>query len=424
MSSTVDKAKKLKYLGVQFITIDDPVLEQSRMSLNCQRSNASIAKLTINNTKPNIDNLQPYPGLENSTELFTRDEITEINYSLSLGSDSKEICRFKPTSKLSLLKQVSQALHEKNDYNKSEAQDEADEINLFEKSNPKDAGESHQLKLPSTPLTRCDSLISCNGDDEAEFLQVSTRRSQLCSPANEHANGDFLSDDGKRNQNLKLSQDEIQNQIWIYAHDPACPNVFSDSKESNVGEITTKSLPAGIPKETKSGNDQLSKDNNTTITKSNDIDNTNKKDKSNDNNNLNNNCINNDNKKNSANMSNVSNNKQILNKSHDYQNKKKGQTRKSSLLEHNLSYLNKTHVQPINGSIVNGRTQVNLNSGEKRLKKIIAMSAPKETITPDFQNQSILKTSYCARKVYKYLKDSAVPLPTFLQEESDGDADL
>ncbi|OHT00231.1 hypothetical protein TRFO_33102 [Tritrichomonas foetus] len=71
----------------------------------------------------------------------------------------------------------------------------------------------------------------------------------------------------------------------------------------------------------------------------------------------------------------------------------------------------------LNGSLDNGVSNISLNKGQKRLKNIIASSAPKEFITPDFDTPSILNKSYCARRIYKYLVNTAIPLPTFLQDD-------
>ena len=107
--------------------------------------------------------------------------------------------------------------------------------------------------------------------------------------------------------------------------------------------------------------------------------------------------------------SNIINNTNI-NRNSNRQAKKKTQM-------YNFAYQSGTRIQPINGSIINGKTELNLNQGEKRLKNIIAMSSPKETITPEFSTPSILNKSYCARKISKYLQSTSVPLPTFLQED-------
>lgn len=425
MSSSVDKAKKLKYLGVQFITIDDPVLEQSRLALNGQRNNASCARLSINNSKQNIDALQPYPGLESSNELFTRDEISEINYSLNLGSDSNNKHRFKPTSRLSLLKQVSQTTHEKNDYEKNLDQEENDDLNLFEQSNQQNTGNSNQVNPPSTPLTRCDSLISCQGDDETDFLPGSERRSQLNTPANTQGYINNISNEDRRdNQNLSLTQGEMQNQIWLYAHNAKIPRNLDELDEPNSKKnISSRSLPVKNSPNKKI-NDNKSNNSNSNSKKN---DSTNKANNKNVNNKKINDNSNNDNdnsKKNTNNnKGNESNNNRLLNKNLNNQNQKNIQTRKSASQQINLSYLNENHIQTINGSIVDGRTQLNLNKGEKRLKRIIAMSAPKETITPEFKTKSILKKSYCAQRVHQYFLDSSIPIPTFLKEGSDGNSD-
>lgn len=433
MTSSVDKAKKLKYLGVQFITIDDPVLEQSRLALNGQRNNSSCARFSAHNSKPNIDTLQHYPGLEKSNELFTKDEISEINYCVSLGKDSKNAYRFKPTSKLSLLKQVSQSIHEKDEYNSTLTQEENNDLNLFEPSNQQNI-ESPQLNPPSATLTRCDSLISNQDEDENEFLPGSTRRSQLNTPSNRQGENNIQIDDAKGDQNANLSQGEIQNQIWLYAHNTSIPHNLDDFDESNKGNISARSLPSNIRRNIKSNTDNKNKINGTIKNSNSTVDkidkkssdgnkqktpkiNTNLKEETN----SPNKTTNNDNNKNLNNEASSNNNRLLLNKNLNYQNKKKNQTCKSSLQEHYYSCLNGNHIQPINGTIVNGKTQMNLNPGEKRLKKIIAMSSPKESITPEFKTPSILNKSYCAKRIHQYLKDSAIPLPTFLQDEENSD---
>lgn len=78
---------------------------------------------------------------------------------------------------------------------------------------------------------------------------------------------------------------------------------------------------------------------------------------------------------------------------------------------------NTTQTKTINGVIDNGQINMSFNAGEKRLKKIIALSAPKETITPEFILPSIVNKSYCARKILSHLQDNKLYVPSFLRQE-------
>ncbi|KAK8835580.1 hypothetical protein M9Y10_042466 [Tritrichomonas musculus] len=417
MSSSANKEKKLKYLGIQFITIDDPILEQSRLSLGAQRSNQSHSRLSIKASANNIDSLKPYPGLENSSELFTHDEISEINYSMSLGSNSKNMPRFKPTSRLSLLKQVSQTIQEKKDYNNSLSPKDLNDQEFLDK----DKKESflHPLNVPSTPLTRCDSLISSRNDD-ANFLQGNDSKYSENLLNDDQSDSYFNAERQKEEHNSILTHDEIENQIWLYAHDTASSNTLDNLEESTTKTLTARSLPAKIVQSRQIEGKKENCANKDKINESSTINNSNDEK----NNNSTNAYINgnidaivntNDNMKNSNDYNNNNNtkinNNRSLSKNSNHQTKKRNQI--------NFAFQNRNCIQPINGSIENGRTNITLNKGEKRLKNIIAMSAPKETVTPEFNTPSILKKSYCARCVSKFLQNTSAPLPTFLLEDSE-----
>jgi hypothetical protein len=73
-------------------------------------------------------------------------------------------------------------------------------------------------------------------------------------------------------------------------------------------------------------------------------------------------------------------------------------------------------VRQFNASLRNGLAQPSFTRGELRLKRVIGETFPDESIKPTGATRSIVEESYCAQKVVEYLRNSAAPLPTFLED--------
>jgi hypothetical protein len=64
-----------------------------------------------------------------------------------------------------------------------------------------------------------------------------------------------------------------------------------------------------------------------------------------------------------------------------------------------------------------GQMRPILTRGQKRLQKVIGKASREEVVPHKSEPKSILDQSVCAQKVVVFLRNTATPLPTFLQDE-------